>query len=112
MRWQNWAAVLGASLLLHVVVFWPLPDMPLNGFGRPVLLARIVPVEVPSAKEDPPVLEDMRAHSSLQRADAGVVQMDKRGGGRLPWQSLSCWVSPMSRPEEKGFFARFGESSG
>ena len=112
MRWQNWAAVLGASLLLHVVVFWPLPDMQLNGFSRPVLLARIVPVEVPSAKEDPPVLEDMRAHSSLQRADAGVVQMDKRGGGRLPWQSLSCWVSPMSRPEEKGFFARFGESSG
>ncbi len=79
MRWQNWAAVLGASLLLHVVVFWPLPDMQLNGFSRPVLLARIVPVEVPSAREDPPVLEDTRDHSSLQRADAGVVQMDKRG---------------------------------
>ena len=83
MRWQNWVAVLGASLLLHFVVFCPLPDMQLNGFSRPVLLARIVPVEVPSAKEDPPVLDDMRARSSLQRADAEVVQMDKRGGGSL-----------------------------
>ena len=113
MRWQNWAAVLGASLLLHVVVFWPLPDMQLNGFSRPVLLARIVPVEVPFAREDPPVLEDTRDHSSLQRADAGVVQMDKRGDRGLRAASRGQEIeraSPKNRYEAE--IANANQSSG
>ena len=110
MRWQNWAAVLGASLLLHVVIFWPLPDMQLNGFSRPVLLARIVPVEVPSAREDPPVLEDTRAHPSLQRDDAGVVQMDKRGGGSLRAAGRGAFAANGYQGETPAaFFSRLTE---